>query len=973
MNLLRKLIKKNGLSLPIVLGLLAVGAVATGSNQTQPPLSSAEAVPEGLTSSDWTSIRAAYEAHRHEAVAVEGGYRTRNPEQQWRTDFDGRGFVTQPDAGGWQWGLELKSYGFPGQKRAIGIGTSMTTERDRVSYLRDEILCEWFVNDRHGLEHGFTLEQSPPVTTANESLEFDFGVRGNLHPEISSGGAALRFVDAEGKTLVTYGELKAWDAEGKNLPARFLAQSEGVRLMVDARGARYPVTVDPLAQQAYLKASNTEANDGFGHSVAVSGDTVVVSAYGEASNATGINGDQSDNSAGNAGAAYVFVRSGGTWSQQAYLKASNTEGIDLFGYSVAVSGDTVVVGAYGEGSKATGIDGDQSDNTAALAGAAYVFVRSGGTWSQQAYLKASNTEANDLFGYSVAVSGDTVVVGAFSEDSKATGINGDQSDNTAAFAGAAYVFVRSGGTWSQQAYLKASNTEANDLFGYSVAVSGDTVVVGAFEESSNATGINGGQTDNSAAFSGAAYVFVRSGTNWAQQAYLKASNTETGDNFGVSLAVSGDTVVVGANYEDSKTTGISGDQSDNNAPASGAAYVFVRSGATWNQQAYLKASNTEAEDDFGYSVAVSGDTVVVAANYESSNATGINGDQSDNNALFSGAAYVFVRDGVTWTQQAYLKASNTGADDNFGISVAVSDNTVVVGADYEASNATGINGDQSDNDALDSGAAYIFALSPDPTPTPTPTPATLGNISTRLRVETGDNVLIGGFIVTGPEPKRVILRAIGPSLPLAGKLADPTLELVGPGGTIASNDNWRTTQEAAIIATSVAPSKDLESAIVATLPANGSAYTAIMRGVNNSTGIGLIEVYDLDSSADSQLANISTRGLVQTGDNVMVGGLILLGSSPQEVLVRAIGPSLPLNGTLADPTLDLYDGNGTLLTSNDNWRDTQEADIMATMIPPTDDAEAAILQTRPPAAYTAIVRGKNGTTGIALVEVYNLQ
>ena len=400
--------------------------------------------------------------------------------------------------------------------------------------------------------------------------------------------------------------------------------------------------------------------------MAVSGDTVVVGAQNEASSATGINGDQSDNSAFMAGAVYVFVRNGTTWSQQAYLKASNTDAGDLFGISVAISGDTVVVGAPFEASDATGVNGNQDNNNAQQAGAAYVFVRNGTTWSQQAYLKASNTDPGDEFGISVAVSGDTVVVGAHYERSVARGVNGDQTDNSACQAGAAYVFLRSGTAWSQQAYLKASNTVAksscgmvNAQFGSSVAVSGETVVVGALAEDSNATGINGDEDDHSAFGAGAAYVFVRNGTTWSQQAYVKASNTDAGDAFGWSVAVSGDTVVVGTYVESSNATGVNGDQDDNSAPLAGAAYVFVRNGITWTQQAYLKASNTDAGDGFGYSVAVSGDTVVVGAYAESSNATGIDGDQSDNSAVAPGAAYVFVRNGATWSQQAYLKASNT--------------------------------------------------------------------------------------------------------------------------------------------------------------------------------------------------------------------------------------------------------------------------------------------------------------------------
>ena len=220
------------------------------------------------------------------------------------------------------------------------------------------------------------------------------------------------------------------------------------------------------------------------------------------------------------------------------------------------------------------------------------------------------------------------------------------------------------------------------------------------------------------------------------------------------------------------------------------------------------------------------------------------------------------------------------------------------------------------------------------------------------------------------------MRAIGPSVPVAGTLANPTLELRdSSGGLIRSNDDWRIGgQEAEIIATTIPPSNDLESALVETLPANNAGYTAIVRGANNGTGIALVEAYDLDHSVDSKLANISTRGLVQTGDNVLIAGTIVLGNTSQRVIVRAIGPSLNLSGKLADPILELRDGNGGLIRSNDNWRSDQEAEIMATTIPPTNDLESAIVETLPAggAAYTAIVRGVGGTTGIAVVEVYAL-
>jgi hypothetical protein len=269
------------------------------------------------------------------------------------------------------------------------------------------------------------------------------------------------------------------------------------------------------------------------------------------------------------------------------------------------------------------------------------------------------------------------------------------------------------------------------------------------------------------------------------------------------------------------------------------------------------------------------------------------------------------------------------------------------------------------------------APTPTPTPTPTATPVTtLANISTRLRVETGDNVLIGGFIVTGTQPKKVIVRAIGTSLPLADKLADPTMELHGPNGLIEANDNWADSPNMqAIIDSTIPPTSNLESAIVQTLPANNAGYTAIVRGVNEGTGIALVEAYDLDIPANSKLANISTRGFVQTGDNVLIAGTIVVGQAPQEVLIRAIGPSLPIGGKLENPTLELRDSNGTLLQASDNWVDSADKQaIMDTTIPPTNDLESAIVATLPAnnASYTAILRGVGDTTGIAVVEVYAL-
>ena len=256
-------------------------------------------------------------------------------------------------------------------------------------------------------------------------------------------------------------------------------------------------------------------------------------------------------------------------------------------------------------------------------------------------------------------------------------------------------------------------------------------------------------------------------------------------------------------------------------------------------------------------------------------------------------------------------------------------------------------------------------------------PGRLGNISTRLGVETGDNVLIGGFIVTGTEPKRVMLRAIGTSLPFENRLADPILELFDATGVlIESNDNWvDSDNKQGIVDSTIPPTSELESAIVLSLPANGSAYTAVVRGVDGGTGIGLVEVYDLDSAVDSKLANISTRGLVQTGDDVMIAGTIVTGNAAQKVIIRAIGPSLSVAGRLEDPALELVDANGAILAANDNWRTGgQESEIKATGVPPSNDLESAIVYQLPSngASYTATVRGVGDTTGIAVVEVYAL-
>ncbi len=390
----------------------------------------------------------------------------------------------------------------------------------------------------------------------------------------------------------------------------------------------FPLDWTATTQQAKVQASDAAYNDQFGYENGmIDGDTLVVGAHYDQPSGNGSHTQP--------GAAYVFTRSGTTWSQQAKLVASDPEAGDRFGSAAAVSGDTIVIGAKLE------------DAVASAAGAAYVFTRSGTTWSQQAKLTASDGAVNDLFGIRAIIAGDTIVIGALQHNSR---------------RGAAYVFTRSGTTWSQQAKLTASDAAADDYFGSAVNISGDTVVVGASNE--DAGGSN----------AGAAYVFTRSGTSWSQQAKLTASDAASNDYFGgTAIGISGDTVAVGARLK----------------PYSGyvykgAAYIFTRSGTSWSQQAKLTASDAENGDQFGNTIAITGDTVVVGAHEE---------DTGGSNA---GAAYIFTRSGTSWTEAKKIQASDVGAGDEFGNFVGISGNTVLVTAYGE------------DTGGDNAGAAYTF-------------------------------------------------------------------------------------------------------------------------------------------------------------------------------------------------------------------------------------------------------------------------
>lgn len=490
-------------------------------------------------------------------------------------------------------------------------------------------------------------------------------------------------------------------------PTHFIISSDEFQIYPNTSTTPFEFTLQgdssftlDTAQAAYVKASNTSGGHLFGAATSVSGDTMVVGSPFENGISTGVNGSQAG-SGSSPGAVYVYRRNPvtGAWAQEAYIKASNHGGSqDAFGGSVAISGDTLVVGAPTEDSNATGINGDQSDNSASDSGAVYVFTRSGTTWTQQAYLKASNTEANDYFGSSLAIDGNTIIVGAPEEDSIASGVNGNQADNSGFYRGAAYVFVRSGTTWTQQAYLKASAPADGDLFGASVAVEGNTIAVGA------------PQYDTGAGFVG---LFSRSGTTWSHRQNITAFNAEAGDWFGISVALSngGNSIIVGAPGESSSGTGVNSPGNNNSNPGSGAAYIFRLLGSTWSHWAFLKGSSTTVSSNFfGGDVALDQEIAAVGAQSEDSSSTGINGDDDNLGASNSGAVFLFAISPSGWAQRDYVKASDTNPSDAFGSSVGISGDILVVGAPYENSNATGINGNQTNSSAMYSGAAYIFDL-----------------------------------------------------------------------------------------------------------------------------------------------------------------------------------------------------------------------------------------------------------------------
>jgi len=435
-------------------------------------------------------------------------------------------------------------------------------------------------------------------------------------------------------------------------------------------------------EESFIKPFNTDSNDFFGYTVAVFGETIVVGSPYEQSETTGINTSDGSDNTGTSGAAYVFVRENGNWVQQAYLKAQYSNPNLEFGKSVAISGNTIIIGAPGDNRAMVGVNSTFGVEEESNSGAAYVYTRIGDTWMQQADLKPSNTYIGSHFGNSVAIDNDTIIVGSYGEHSDGTSQNNDSLTN----AGAAYVFSRTTDSWSQQAYLKPSNIDNDNQFGWCVDISGDSIVVGAFLEEGN---------NNMIDDAGAAYIFKNSGTIWQEQFRIEPSSINAGDNFGYSCAISSDVVMVGARHFFFNAT--------QNA---GAVFVFDRTGSSWSESQILSSNNG---GNFGWSMAVNGDLAIIGARAETANTA---------SEFENGAVYTYKKINGDWESQSQLTALNLDSYDFFGWSVGISESTIAVGAILEDSSTSGINpaaliNGSSNENASDSGAVYSYYYSDD--------------------------------------------------------------------------------------------------------------------------------------------------------------------------------------------------------------------------------------------------------------------
>ncbi|WP_437689182.1 FG-GAP repeat protein [Sorangium sp. So ce176] len=591
-------------------------------------------------------LRAAYiaavQAGASEAYrAQQGGaaVSVQNPAQRFGAELTASGVTIAPSKGRGDWRWSVATVGYGCDGALDPVQVAAPAIADGRIEYRRGDLVEWYVNGPLGLEQGFTLASAPACRTAG-------------------GGPVTLALEAQSSleaALTEGGDAVEWrDADGRAV-VRYTDLH-----VVDAEGKVLPARLAVNAGQVSLQVDDTGAV----YPVVVdplvwTEEDKLLAGDGAANNSFGrtvaISGDTAVVGAPNAttmvsgvlrnnGGAYVFVRSGSTWTQQARLSCPDSgigDGCGLLGYSVAISGNTIAAGAPGK----------HGTGGSTPVGAVYVFVGSGSSWTLEQKLYASDGASYDYFGQSVALDGDTLVA------------SGQLHNHSASNDGAAYVFTRSGSTWTEQQELVPDDAAESDEFGWSVAISGDSIVVGSRLDDTPATN------------AGSAYVFVRSGSSWTQQAKLVEWGTGSGLYFGWSVAISGDTVLVGAyNYWNPWNT-------------SGAAYVFVRSGSSWTGQQVLSPIDSAAFDNFGMSVAIQGDRAVIGA---------VGGDTPSVSG--TGTAYVFERSGTTWTQQQEIFASDGAGSDSFGSAIALDGDTVVVGAPGDDDLGSG------------SGSAYVFVL-----------------------------------------------------------------------------------------------------------------------------------------------------------------------------------------------------------------------------------------------------------------------
>jgi len=593
-----------------------------------------------------------------------------NPSQNLGVKFTSNGARIESKFKGRDWQADFRLESRPPTSEVAANGT-------RIEYSYGSII-EWYDNRSDGIEHGFILKERP--TDAGDDLALKIELTGLKARAGKLGSGALELVDAEGKTVLSYGKLKVWDAKGVELASYLSVQDNDIVITVADAVAQYPLTIDPLivSQEQKLIASDAVTDQSFGCSVSVSGDSAIVGAPGDDDNgiysgsayifvysngvwrqeqkltaddgevnegfgsSVSLSGDRAivgahhdDDNGYHSGSAYIFVYSNGVWMQDQKLTPDDGSSFDEFGRSLSLSGDRALLGAY------------QDDENGNSSGSAYVFVCSNGVWTQEQKLKASDAVANHYFGWSVYLLGDRAIVGAYGDDD-----NGSVS-------GSAYIFGCSNGVWTQDQKLLASDGGERDLFGNSVSLSGDRALVGALRDSDNGSE------------AGSAYVFVCINGVWTQEQKLVASDGAASDLFGWSISLSGDRAVVGLDGRN----------------GNGSAYVFVYSNGAWTQDQKLEASDSAVGDYFGYSVSISGDRVFVGACLNA-----VNG-------IRSGSAYVFVSSNGVWTQDQKLTAGDGSDGDRFGDSVSLSDDRVIVGVPYD------------DDNGSDSGSAFVFVYS----------------------------------------------------------------------------------------------------------------------------------------------------------------------------------------------------------------------------------------------------------------------